>query len=111
MREPWRAASGDVLHANMAQPRPRPLVWQIVHFALIANMLLEVIYAGYMVLVVVKPEGMPAGPLWNAAKTMPFDMMVTRRLYAVEFWIAFVGLAVYLALTEIKPRFYPREDI
>jgi hypothetical protein len=33
-------------------------------------------------------------------------MMVTRRLYAAEFWIAFAGLAVYLAITEIKPRFY-----
>ncbi len=94
----------------MAQSYKRPLVWQLVHYALIGNMLLEVIYAGYMVFAVIKPEGAGSGPLWGAAKTMPFETMVTRRLYAVEFWIAFVGLAVYLALTEIKPRFYPREE-
>ena len=33
------------------------------------------------------------------------ELMVTRRLYAIEFWIATAGLAIYLALTEIGPRF------
>jgi hypothetical protein len=35
---------------------------------------------------------------------MPFEQMVTRRLYATEFWIATCGLAVYLAITEMAPR-------
>ena len=30
--------------------------------------------------------------------------MVTRRLYAIECWIAIAGLSVYLAITEIGPR-------
>ena len=29
---------------------------------------------------------------------------MTRRLYAVECWLAIAGLAIYLALTEIGPR-------
>jgi hypothetical protein len=94
----------------MAQLPRRPLFWQIVHCLLIGNMVLEVIYAGYMVFVVVKPEGAGFGPLGAAAKAISFEMMVTRRLYAAEFWIAFAGLAIYLAITEIKPRFYAGGD-
>ena len=30
--------------------------------------------------------------------------MVTRRLYAIEFWIATVGFALYVGLTEMLPR-------
>jgi len=30
----------------------------------------------------------------------------TRRLYAIECWIAIAGLAIYLAITEIGPRFW-----
>jgi hypothetical protein len=74
-----------------------------LHWVIIANFALQMFYAGYMVFVVIRPEGV-SGPLWAAAKSMPFEMMVTRRLYAIEFWIATVGLCIYLALTEIGPR-------
>ncbi len=94
----------------MAQTRKRPPFWQIIHITIIANFLFEVIYAGYMVFVVVKPEGAGFGPLGAGAKAVTFEMMVTRRLYAAEFWIAFAGLAIYLAVTEMKPRFYARDD-
>ena len=40
---------------------------------------------------VVTPEG-TTGPLFGAASTMPFELMVTRRLYASESWIAIAGL-------------------
>lgn len=75
-----------------------------LHWAIIANFAFEMAYAGYMVFAVIKPE-LHAGPLFAAAKDMPFELMVTRRLYAIEFWIATAGLAIYLALTEIGPRF------
>ncbi|MCA9546964.1 MAG: hypothetical protein KC613_21325 [Myxococcales bacterium] len=75
-----------------------------LHWAIILNFAFEMAYAGYMVFAVIKPEG-HSGPLLAAAKTMPFELMVTRRLYAIEFWIATAGLAIYLALTEIGPRF------
>ncbi len=94
----------------MAQPCKRPLFWQIIHVAILVNFVFEVIYAGYMVFVVVKPEGAGFGPLGAGAKAVTFEMMVTRRLYAAEFWIAFAGLAIYLAVTEMKPRFYARDD-
>ena len=78
--------------------------FKILHWGIIANFAVQMFYAGYMVFVVVRPEGV-SGPLWAAAKTMPFEMMVTRRLYAIEFWIATGALCIYLALTEIGPRF------
>lgn len=73
----------------------------VLHWIILLNFLFEIFYAGYMVFFVVRPEG-PPGPLYAAAKAIPFEMMVTRRLYAIEFWIAFAGLALYLALTEFR---------
>jgi len=78
-------------------------VFQIVHAVIILNLLVQMVYAGTMVFSVWRPEGV-VGPLWEAGKSVPFEFMVTRRLYAIEFWIATVGLSVYLALTEIGPR-------
>ena len=73
-----------------------------LHWLIILNFIVEILYAAYMVFVVVAPaEG---GPLGSRAMEIPFEMMTTRRLYATEFWIATGGLAIYLALTEIGPR-------
>lgn len=38
-------------------------------------------------------------------------MMVVRRLYAVETWIAVVGLSLYLALAEILPARASRNNL
>ena len=73
-----------------------------LHWAIIANFVIELVYAAYMVFVVVAPPG--GGPLGSRAMDIPFEMMTTRRLYATEFWLAMGGLAIYLALTEIGPR-------
>ena len=90
-------------------PAPRwtlgRILLRVVHWPIIANFVFQVGYAGYMVFAVVKPEH-TEGPLFAAALTMPFELMVTRRLYASEFWVAFSGLAIYLALTEIGPRMW-----
>ncbi len=80
-----------------------------LHWVIILNFLFEVFYAAYMVFFVVKPEG-HSGPLGAAANAIPFEMMVTRRLYAIEFWIAVAGLAIYLAITEIGPRLRAAES-
>lgn len=74
-----------------------------VHWAIIVNFLIEIAYAGYVVFAVLKPAG-HSGPLFEKALEIPHELMVTRRLYAIEFWIAMAGLAIYLALTEIGPR-------
>jgi len=52
-----------------------------------------------MVFVVYRPEGGGLGPLWGAARKMPHDLLVQRRLYAIEAWICFGFLAIYYALT------------
>lgn len=75
---------------------------RVLHWAIIVNFVFQIAYAAYMVFVVMRPEGV-TGPLMEAALTIPHELMVTRRLYAIEFWIAMVGLAIYLAITEIGP--------
>lgn len=79
--------------------------WRALHWVIIANFVFEVGYAAYMVFVVIVPKGV-SGPLGKVALKIPHTLMVTRRLYAIEFWIAFAGLALYLALTELIPRFW-----
>ena len=74
-----------------------------IHWVIILNFLIEIAYAGYLVFAVLKPPGID-GPLFDKALEIPHELMVTRRLYAIEFWIATAGLAIYLALTEIGPR-------
>ncbi len=76
---------------------------RFIHWAIILNFVCQVIYAAYMVFFVVKPPGL-TGPLGSKVLDLDFEFIVTRRLYAIEFWIAFVGLSLYLAITEIYPR-------
>ena len=82
----------------------RPAWLMAIHLVILLNFLIQMGYAAYMVFVVVAPEG--GGPLFDAATTFPFEKMVTRRLYAIEFWIATCGFAIYLAITEVRPRFW-----
>jgi len=49
------------------------------------------------------------GPLFGRAGKISFELMVTRRLYAIECWIAIAGLCIYLAITVMYPRI--REDM
>ena len=74
-----------------------------LHWAIIVNFVIEIAYAGYVVFAVLAPPG-HSGPLFEKALEIPHELMVTRRLYALEFWLAMAGLAIYLALTEIGPR-------
>lgn len=74
----------------------------LVHWAIIANFAIEIIYAAYMIFSVLAfGDG---GPIGAAALEVDHEHMVTRRLYAVEFWLAMGGLSIYLAITEIGPR-------
>ena len=80
-----------------------PIICRLVHWIIIVNLLIQIAYAGYMVFFVVTPAE-SSGPLFAMADSFPFEKMVTRRLYAIECWIAIVGLSIYLGLTEIGPR-------
>ena len=78
------------------------MVLLLIHWGIIINFLAEIGYATHMIFNVVAPPG--GGPLFEQAKSFPHEMMMTRRLYAVECWLAIVGLSIYLAITEIGPR-------
>jgi len=86
-------------------PKKLSLGWLVVHWGIIINFLMQIFYGSYMVFFVVRPEGV-SGPLWQQAHKIPHEMMVTRRLYASETWVAIAGLCIYLAITEIGPRMW-----
>lgn len=86
-----------------------PLGYRLLHWAIIAHLALGSGYAGWQLFSIV-PPGHGGGPLWDAASTMPHDLMMTRRMYALESWLAMCGLAMYLGLTEILPRRLNRRE-
>ncbi len=75
------------------------IVWKIVHLFIIVNFIVEIAYCGYMVFGI-----LGGGPLFGSVLTIDNDLFMKRRLYAIETWIAIVGLAIYLAITEILPQ-------
>ena len=86
-----------------AKPRRIPRWLLALHWLIIIHFVVELAYTGYIVFAVLRPEGI-SGPLFAAAADLPQDLMVRRRLYAIENWVAMGGLAIYLAITEIGPR-------
>lgn len=78
--------------------------WRILHGLIIVNLLVEIFYCTWMVFCVLAPSG--GGPLGRSALELPFETMATRRMYALEAWVAMVGLSLYLGLTEIAPRLW-----
>ena len=89
----------------MKQGSAGRILLYVIHWAIIINFAVAAIYAAYMVFVQLAPSGGGGGPLWSAWKSMPKDQLVIRRLYANEFWQAMIGLSLYVAVTEIAPRF------
>ena len=87
----------------MGKVGPLPRFFLVIHWAIIINFVCQIVYGGYMVFVVMKPEGV-TGPLWAAAQQIPHDFMMVRRAYAAETWQALVGLSLYVGVTEILPR-------
>jgi hypothetical protein len=73
-----------------------------IHWAIIVNFAIEIVYASYMIFSVLAVGD--GGPIGAAALQVNHEHMVTRRLYAIEFWLAMGGLSIYLAITEIGPR-------
>lgn len=75
--------------------------WRVLHGFIIINFLIEIFYGFYMVFFVV---GGSRWPLMARATETPIEIILKRRLYAIEVWIAIAGLVVYIALTEFLPR-------
>ncbi len=72
--------------------------WQILNIIVILAFLTEILYGAYQTFFSLVPESGKVGPLFGVSKNLPFELMVTRRLYAIETWIAISGLAIYLAI-------------
>ena len=73
---------------------------QILHWFIILLFITQIFYGFYMVFFVV---GGTRYPLMKRAIETPVEVILKRRLYAIETWIAVTGLAVYIALTEFLP--------
>lgn len=82
-----------------------PKFLKVVHYGIILHFLINIAYSSIQLFIVLQPEGTSSpGPLFSAALTMDHDLMMIRRGYAVEHWVSFSGLAIYLAITEMYPR-------
>jgi len=75
--------------------------WRYLHWFIIINFLVEIIYGFYMVFFVV---GGSRWPLMASAVETPIEIILKRRLYGIEVWIAIAGLVIYLAITEFLPK-------
>lgn len=73
---------------------------KFLHWFIILIFILEIGSGLYIVFSVV---GGSRWPLMARAVETPIEVILKRRLYAKETWIAIAGLAVYLALTEFLP--------
>lgn len=74
-----------------------------LHALILVSLLGEAAYCAVQVFVVLQPEG-HVGPLLGLADDVPIELLVARRLYAIEGWIAFGFACLYLGLTEVLPR-------
>jgi hypothetical protein len=80
-----------------------PAWLRYIHWFILVNLIGQIGYIGWQVFVVLQPDGV-TGPMFGAALQLPHEQMVVRRMYAAEGWYAAIGLALYLAVTEILPR-------
>jgi hypothetical protein len=87
------------LHAGYHWGRGR--IWRTIHRIIILNFSLEIFYGFYMVFFA---AGGVDYPLFRRATETPIEIILRRRLYGIETWIAITGLSLYLAVTEIYPR-------
>ena len=74
---------------------------KILHWLIVLIFITQIIYGLYIVFFVV---GGSKYPLMRRATETPIEVILKRRLYAIETWIAISGLAVYMALTEFLPK-------
>lgn len=81
---------------------------RVLHLVIIINFIIEIGYGLYMVFFAV---GGTRWPLMARAVDTPIEVILKRRLYAIETWISVSGLAIYLALTVFLPQFFKQNKI
>jgi hypothetical protein len=75
--------------------------WRVINYLILTNFLVEIIYSVVMVFFVI---GGGKWPLLRKAVETPIEIILKRRLYAIEAWIAIGALSIYLAITVYLPR-------
>ena len=73
-------------------------LWSAIHWFIIVNFLIQIAYGFYMVFFEVTPPG-HSGPLFGAAGKLDPELMMIRRAYALETWVAIGGLSICLLYT------------
>ena len=77
-------------------------ILKTIHYLIIVNFIVEIVYSIIMVFFVV---GGGKWPLLEKAVRTPIEVILKRRLYAIEAWIAIGALSIYLALTVFLPQY------
>jgi hypothetical protein len=85
---------------NIKGVNVRGRYWKILHWFLIINLAAESLYGFYMVFFII---GGSRWSLFAKAVNTPVEVILKRRPYAIETWVALGALAIYLAITEILP--------
>jgi len=75
----------------------------VAHWLIVIVLGTGFLAALYMVFVVYRLPGQGPGPMFGHATEVELDFFLRRRLYALEAWVTFGFLSVYLALTSLRP--------
>ncbi len=81
-----------------------------MHWLIIINFVAEIIYGMVQTFFILLPPGASPGPLWGLSEEITQELMVARRLYAIETWIAIAGLSIYLAIVYRKKLVFPGKE-
>ena len=73
--------------------------WKIFHYSIITIFSIQILYCLYVFFVVLNTGNFI---LFNSAATIDLDLLIKRRLYAIELWISIIGLVIYLAIVYKK---------
>jgi hypothetical protein len=74
-------------------------IFRVIDLVILINLAVEVAYCAYMVFFVLRPEGV-SGPLFAKALELPPNLVIMRRLYAIEHWMTFGITLGYLGIKE-----------
>jgi hypothetical protein len=75
----------------------------VAHWTIVLVLGTGFLSALYMVFVVYRVPGAGIGPMYGLATEVTPEFFLQRRLYALEAWVTFGFLAVYLGLTSLRP--------
>ena len=74
------------------------LILKLIYFIFLSGFF----SALFMVFWVYRPDTKIIAPLWLQAKSLPFEEMVIRRLYALEAWIVFGFASIFWVIQNSK---------